>query len=57
MTYETSSDFYIKLNTDVSSSIVENIGKAVEDRITALSDAFDVGTDLASWVNLINGSQ
>ena len=54
MTYETSSDFYIKLNTDVSSSIVENIGKAVEDRITALSDAFDVGTDLASWVNLIN---
>ena len=54
MTYETSSDVYVKLNTDISSNIVESIGTAVEDRITALSDAFDVGTDLASWVNLIN---
>ena len=54
MTYETSSDVYVKLNTDISSNIVENIGNAVEDRITALSDAFDVGTDLASWVNLVS---
>ena len=53
LTYETNSDVYIKLNTDLSSTIVENIGNAVEARISDLSDAFDVGSDLASWVNLI----
>ena len=74
MTYETNSDVYIKLNTEISSNddpedgsgddqpgedsedvreVAERIGTAVEERIDELSDAFNVGSDLASWVNLI----